>query len=93
MTSIDNMDKNNWRNDTILKSAITYTKRFAYVPVKLDNGAWVWWKPVYRKYIHWFAEFSGYKISEIYGHESGMHTDRCDLIDEPEYLYRKLAEK
>jgi len=82
---IEGSDPRSWRNDPSLVAEVSYKRKFALFPVRI-NGEKVWMKFYYQKYKTWYHRYGGFIESEF------GHTDLVEIISEDEYLVRKLAE-
>lgn len=46
------------RHDALMKKREGHI-RFAWWPLRLFTGRWVWWEPVWAKWIHYHGCFGG----------------------------------
>lgn len=79
----------NWRDG--LPSEISYKRKFAFFPTKLNDGEKIWLKPFYRKFVSYHTRHYGTSIS-VYEDDEYVHTDVVEDVSEETYVVRKLAE-
>jgi hypothetical protein len=81
------IDPPNWRDG--LNREISYKKKFALIPIELNDGSKIWFKTFYRKYITYYSNHgSTVKLID----EEYCHTDIIEDVSAETYVVRKLSE-
>ena len=74
----------NWRDG--LHAEVSYKRKFAILPTKLNDDTKVWLKPYYRKFVSYCSEYGG-DSDQYY-----RHTDAIENVSEETFVVRKLSE-